>query len=145
LILYLDSSSIVKLYVDEEHSAETRRAAEAADRLAASFIAYVEVKAAFARHRREQRIRTRQYQRLSDEFESDWPEYHALTVTEAVIRAAADLVSTHALSGYDAVHLASALSLAAQTPEDLGLSSWDSQLVRAAEAEGLSLAHEVTP
>lgn len=140
----MDSSSIVKLYVDEEHATETRQTVAASDRVATASIAYVEVKAAFARHRRERRIRTRNLlQRVNNDFDADWPAFVASTTSTDIIQRAAELVAIHPLSGYDAVHLATALSLRSRTPEEVSFSSWDGQLARAAQAEGLSLAHEV--
>ena len=142
----MDSSSIVKLYVEEEHAAETREMMRLADRLASTVIAYVEVKAALARHHRERRIRTRnQFNRINENFEADWPAFLASPVSDAVVISSAALVATHPLNAYDAVHLASALAVHKGTPEDISFSTWDEQLARAARAEGLSLAHEVTP
>lgn len=141
----MDSSSIVKLYVDEEHAGETLQAVEASDRIATASIAYVEVKAAFARRHRERRIRTRnQLRKVNNDFDVDWPAFITSATSTDIIGRAAQLVATHPLSGYDAVHLATALTLRSQTPEDVSFSSWDGQLSRAARAEGLSLAHEVT-
>ena len=144
MILYMDSSSIVKLYVEEEHAKETRGLAQAADRLASTAIAFVEVKAAFARHHRERRIRARsQYQRINEDFDAQWQTFLVHPVTDAVIRHAGTLALAHPLSGYDAVHLASTFAVQTGTPEEVRLSTWDGQLARAARAEGLSLAHEV--
>ena len=140
----MDSSSIVKLYVDEEHTEETREMAQVADRLASTAIAFVEVKAAFARRHRERRIRTRnQYQRINDDFEAQWQAFLVHPVNDAILRHAGALVVANPLSGYDAVHLASTIAVQARTPEEVRLSTWDLQLGRAARAEGLSLAHEV--
>ena len=41
-----------------------------------------------------------------------WQDFHIVEVTEPVIEAAGDLAEDHALRGYDAVHLASALRAA---------------------------------
>lgn len=142
----MDSSSIVKLYVDEEHAMETRDVALAADRLASTAIAFVEVKAAFARRHRERRIRARsQYERMNEDFEAQWQTFLVRPITEPIVRRAGQLVITHPLSGYDAVHLATVFAVQASTPEEVRVSTWDSQLSRAALAEGLSLAHEVSP
>ena len=45
---------------------------------------------------------------------------------------------------HDAVHLATALVVSDSSGEELLISTWDRDLALAAEAEGLSLAHEVT-
>ncbi len=48
MILYLDTSALVKLYVSEEGSEIVRGAVESAGRVATSRIAYAEARAALA-------------------------------------------------------------------------------------------------
>lgn len=145
MILYLDSSSIVKLYVDEDHSNETRQVVATASRVSSTILAYVEVRAALARQRRERRIRTeRSYNQVLDTFLADWRDYHSIPTSDEVVERAGDLAADHALSGYDAVHLASAIRLRRGTAEEVRFSTWDGRLARAARSEGLPLAHEVT-
>jgi predicted nucleic acid-binding protein len=144
LILYVDSSSIVKLYVPEAGSAETNDVVSNADRVATSLLAYAEVRAALARARRDRRIRTvSSYARCKNQFEQDWPTYLQLAASEGLIHSAGDLAERHALSGFDSVHLSAALALSSGTAEEIQVSTWDQRLAAAAIAEGLSLAHEV--
>ena len=49
MILYLDTSALVKLYVREAGSVLVRRATEASEAAATSTVAYAEARAAFAR------------------------------------------------------------------------------------------------
>jgi uncharacterized protein with PIN domain len=51
--LYLDTSALVKLYVDEEGSPFVRSAVERAGVVSTSAITYVEARAAFVRRRHE--------------------------------------------------------------------------------------------
>ncbi|MGH8694308.1 MAG: PIN domain-containing protein [Burkholderiales bacterium] len=53
MILYLDTSALVKLYVREQGSAQVRAHVNKADVIATSVVAYAEARAAFARLRRE--------------------------------------------------------------------------------------------
>ena len=53
MILYLDTSSMVKLFFTEADCDATRACAGAADMLATSQVAYAETMAAFARRHRE--------------------------------------------------------------------------------------------
>jgi predicted nucleic acid-binding protein len=139
VILYLDSSSAVKLYVEEEHSAEVERTVQAADRVSSSRIAYAEIRAAFAAAWRAGRIAEQPYRGLVQAFNGDWRRYIRVSPSEAVIRLAGDLAEKHGLRGYDAVHLASALSIKKLTLEDVSFSSRDQDLSQAASAEGLTL------
>ena len=110
MILYVDSSSIVKLYVDEDGSQEKRRAKTSADFVASSTLAYAEVRAALAVARRGRKIRTEpQFDRSKRDFEADWPSFFRLDVRETEILHSGDLAEQHALSGFDAIHLATML------------------------------------
>ncbi|MEK7696897.1 MAG: type II toxin-antitoxin system VapC family toxin, partial [Pseudomonadota bacterium] len=53
MILYLDTSALVKLYVREAGSGEVKKLARESAALATSIVAYAEVRAAFARLMRE--------------------------------------------------------------------------------------------
>ena len=133
MILYLDTSSLVKLYVDEPGSAEIGRLVEDADIAASSVVAYPEARAALARRRREQSLTVAGHRRAKAALEADWPCVLALDVASAVARSAGDLAERHRLRGFDAVHLASYLAIAREFPdEDVRFSSADKALERAA-------------
>ena len=53
MILYLDTSSLVKLYVDEPGSEDVLRLVDQAELVTTSVVAYAEARAALARRRRE--------------------------------------------------------------------------------------------
>ena len=57
MILYLDTSALVKLYVEEENSSTVEHMVSKARIVATHLIAYVEAQAAFARLQREGVIR----------------------------------------------------------------------------------------
>ncbi|HEX5760985.1 MAG TPA: type II toxin-antitoxin system VapC family toxin [Thermoanaerobaculia bacterium] len=136
MILYLDTSSLVKLYVSEEGSDEVWRLVAEASLVATSVLAYPEARSAFARLRREQAVTAREAERLKADLEQDWPRYLALDVGEPVWRRAGDLAERHALRGFDSLHLASFLSLAsAGLGEAVRFSAFDERLNVAALAE----------
>lgn len=137
--LYLDTSALVKLYVEEEGSVAVREAVVEAETVATSMIAYVEARAAFARRRRERRLSRSGHDRTIRELEADWEHYVALEVTSGLIRKAAELAEAHALRAYDAVHLASAKLLRERVREPILFAAWDSNLLTAARREGLNL------
>lgn len=145
MILYQDADSICKRYLDDEEGIEETRAATAgADVVATSLVSFAEVKGVLVRARRQRRIRSvRQYERVSREFERDWPDYYRITVDEAIAQRAGGLAEQYALTGLDAIQLASALTLRDLVPDTVEISTWDRDLQVAIKAEGLSLAHEV--
>lgn len=133
MILYLDTSSLVKLYVDEAGARAVRAAVEEAEMVATSVVAYAEARAALARRRREKSLTAREHGRARGALDADWPHLLVLEVTEPLARAAGDLAERHRLRGFDAVHLASFLRLGEEfAGEDLRFSAADAALVRAA-------------
>jgi predicted nucleic acid-binding protein len=139
LKLYLDTSALVKLYVEEAGSATVRETVARAEAVATNVVAYVEAFAAFARRRREGRLSRGDYRRTIRDLQSDWDHYLLLEVTSEVIRAAADLTGTYPLRAYDAIHLASAKVLQERLHGPLFFACWDSNLSAGAKREGLSL------
>ena len=53
MILYLDTSALVKLYVEEPNSEEVRSAVDGAVAVAVSEVSYTEARSALARRERE--------------------------------------------------------------------------------------------
>jgi predicted nucleic acid-binding protein len=135
LIGYLDTSSLVKLYVEEEGSALIRELVERAEVVATSVVAYPEARAALARQRREGGLTSAGYDRAKADFERDWPRYLTVEVSEAVYRSAGDLAEKHRLRGFNSLHLASYLSLYRAGARQIRFSAFDDTLNRAARKE----------
>ncbi len=138
MMLYLDTSALVELYVDEPKSDAVKNAVGQADAVATSLLAYTEARAAFARSRREGRFTPQVYRRIVGAFEEDWSRYVAVEVTDALVKVAGLLAESRALRGYDALHLASALSLQNRASMPVSFMAFDRQLMSAAKLEGLS-------
>jgi len=111
MIVYLDTSSLVKLYVEEEGSTDVAVVVKNARVAATSMIAYAEARAAFARRFREGSLTKRAYKTLLLSFEKDWINYLQVKVSQDLIRRAGDLAEKHGLRGFGAIHLSSAISL----------------------------------
>ena len=109
MILYLDTSALIKLYAVEGGRALVERAVEEAGFVATSVVAYAEARAALARKRREGVFSAETYREAVQAFEDDWETFEKPEATEGVARAAGNLAEEHALRGFDAIHLASAL------------------------------------
>jgi predicted nucleic acid-binding protein len=133
VILYLDTSSLVKLYVEEPGSAAVRGMLEEAEIAATSVVAYPEARAALARRRRERSLTVAGHRRAKAALDADWPRMLALDVSASVARAAGDLAERQRLRGFDALHLACYLGMVKEFPgEDVRFSSADRTLERAA-------------
>ena len=137
MMLYLDTSALVKLYVDEPISGELTSAVDEAEAVATSLLAYAELRAAFARARREARLSAQAYRHVVEAFVKDWTRYIAVQVTDRLVKDAGDLAAQRALRGYDALHLASALSLREQVSSSVIFLAFDRELTVAAKREAL--------
>jgi predicted nucleic acid-binding protein len=137
MMLYLDTSALVKLYVEEPMSLELTGAVDGAEAIATSLLAYAEARAAFARARREARVSPHAYRHIVAAFIDDWTRYVAVEVTDRIVKEAGDLAAARALRGYDALHLASALSLREQVSSEVMFLAFDRELMAAAKRETL--------
>ena len=133
MTLYLDTSSLVKLYVEEPGSDDVADLVDAADVVATSVVAYAEARAAFARLRREGGLTPAGLAAIKRAFEADWPSYVALDVSAAIAREAGEFAERFALRGFDALHLASFAEVARLAGvAETRFSSFDDRLNRAA-------------
>lgn len=140
MTLYLDTSSLVKLYVQEEGSEAVQALASQTAVITTSWLAYTEARAAFASKYREGVLTDDEYQPVVAAFEQDWPKYLRLEVSYPILLEAGQLAERLGLRASDAIHLASAIYIAGLPPSwaNLTLSSADEQLLAAAQAEGLA-------
>ena len=134
--LYLDTSALVKLYVEEEGAPVVRNSVAQAELVATAAIAYVEARAAFVRRRHEGGLSTAEYRRIIRDVDSDWARYLVVEVTDSLIRDAARLAEAHRLRAYDAIHLASAAAVHDRLAEPIMFASWDAGLEKVARREG---------
>lgn len=136
MIAYLDTSVLLKLIIEEQGSSEAERIWDAAGHLTAASLVVVEARAALAAADRAQRLTGAQHQAAKRELASLMDALAVVQVTEGLIEQAADLAEKEALRGYDAVHLAAALTVGATL-----MASADSALCEAAEHQGLYVAN----
>jgi predicted nucleic acid-binding protein len=140
MILYLDSSALVKKYVREKDSEAVLDALRLAEVVALSMVGYAEVMAALFRRQRENANALAVLQSVGEQFKRDWRSFAKIELTESVNEQAELLLSRHALRGFDAIHLASALVLAGEVGRsDLTFVCADTRLLEAARREGLGI------
>ena len=133
MIVYLDTSSLVKLYVEESESDHIEHLVGEASLVATSVVAYAEARSALARLCREGSLTAEEHAAAKADLELDWPHFLAIEVTPSIWRSAGDLAEKHALRGFDSLHLASFLCLVeAELGEPVEFSSFDERLNTAA-------------
>ena len=141
MFLYLDTSALVKRYIEEAGSQDVDAVMRDAIGAGTSMITRTEVAAALARAVREGRLSEDGGQEAHQGFRDEWPDFGRVSVTDALAARAGDLAWRYALRGYDAVQLAAAL-LCQETFETLKervlFASFDERLREAAGEAGLS-------
>ena len=135
MTLYLDTSSLVKLYIEESGSDDVRQDLGDSAGGATSAVAYAEARLAFARLRREGKITADVFRSAKQDFDADWPQYLVVEPTIGLCRAAGELAERYRLRGFDSVHLATFLHLAREgAPAETRFSSFDCHLNRSARS-----------
>ena len=133
MTLYLDTSSLVKLYVEEIGSDDVRDLVASASVVVTSIVAYPETRAALARLRRSGDLTPAGASAAKRAFEAQWAAFLTVEVTAAVSREAGELAERYALRGFDALHLASFAETARRAgPAETRFSSFDDRLNKAA-------------
>lgn len=139
MILYLDTSSLVKLYVTEAHSGLVRTWVEKAEIIATCRVAYPEMMSALNRRFKTGDLVKQDYTLLVKTFSEEWKQFAVIDFDELV---AGRLVATYGLRGFDAVHLSAAgLLRASGNAPTVAFSSFDEKLNSAAAAEKFTILH----
>jgi predicted nucleic acid-binding protein len=136
VIAYVDTSSLLKLLIDEDGSDRAELIWNTADVVASAAVVVVEAKAALAAATRGARLTAAQHRAAKGELVARVEELTIVEITEDLIVDAAEVAEREALRGYDAVHLAAALTVGA----DL-VTSADVALCDAAGRRGLAVAN----
>lgn len=136
MITYVDTSSLLKLVIEEEGSDLVEVVWDASGALASVTLIVVEARAALAAAARDARLTSDQHEEAKTQLSGLIEDLHLVEVSEALILRAADLAELEALRGYDAVHLAAALHLEADV-----VASADEALCEAAARNGMHIAN----
>ncbi|MEO6155996.1 MAG: type II toxin-antitoxin system VapC family toxin [Ilumatobacteraceae bacterium] len=136
MITYVDTSTLIKLLIDEVGTAEAAAIWDEADTLVTVRVAHVEARAALAAARRQSRITAAVFRSAIAGLEVLWSQLSVVEVDENLMRLAGDQATTHGLRGYDAVHLAAAHLVGAGV-----FSSADRRLCEAASTSGFHVAN----
>jgi hypothetical protein len=138
VIAYVDASALVKRYVVERHSEETIQLTTTAAVVATSLISRAEVAAVLSKAARSGILSDNAARKARRSFAREWPDLARIPVTEALVARAEGLAWDHALRGYDAVQLASALMWQESVGTDILVATFDAQLWKAAWQVGLN-------
>src|SRR5579872_6997093 len=119
MILYMDTSALVKAYIAEDSSAKVMLAIQHADIIATHLIAYIEAHSAFSRLKREKKINDTEFDTIKTTFVRDWENYFQIENSKNLMQHAVDFSEAFGLRAYDSVHLAAAVLLARQSKQSV--------------------------
>lgn len=143
--VFLDSSALVKFYVQEPGSTAVEELLLRApgESILIAKVTGVEVVAAFKRTERMGALTSDQVDAVVDQFTALWrTECMVIEMDRTIVEAAMRLARRYGLRGYDAIQLACGLvvaQLAATRGDSFSLWSSDAELLSAALAEGLAV------
>jgi predicted nucleic acid-binding protein len=138
MILYLDTSALIKLYIDETSSPKVLQAVSKSEVVATCTLSFVEAHATFARLEREKKLNASDYLHLKKIFAENWKDYLQIENSYPVMQQAADFAESFSLRGYDAMQLAAAHFLLTQQQPVL-FACFDHKLNQAAKILGFLL------
>lgn len=142
MILFCDTSALVKLYIKEEFSDTMCAVAGRARGIAVSRIGWAETMATLARRVREYPTDTGVIETVRANFRANWSNFAIIELTQPLVELAGDYADTFALRGYDGVQLAAARMLQEGTDEVFCFACFDTRLQKAASVLGMqSLSH----
>ncbi len=137
MILYLDTSALVKKYFTESGSADVISLWRNASAIITSSVVYAETVAAFHRKKRETGLDGNVFNPIVSSFRADYQTLTLVEVSRQVNNIVDRTVSLYPLRGFDAIHLASAIIIQTNLSERLLFVCFDQRLLDAARAEGL--------
>lgn len=150
-MLYLDSSALIKRYVQEVGTAKIDKMLQSD--VAAAFtsaLTFAEVHATLGRRAKDKSLSLSQFSSARNKFDSDWTAaFNVVDLQPSVLAIVRNLVDQFTLRGADLVHLASSIWLrdthfAGAIKAELVFVTSDKQLANAAATSGLSVFNPET-
>ena len=140
MIVFFDTSALIKRYLAESGSDAVAELWNNATLAAVSQLMYAEMIATFGRKRREEPTNAAVIDQQQQAFRTDFQTLTRIALDDDVHRRVDDLLARHPLRGADSVHLASATLVRDVLQEQVTFACADAKLVTAARAEGLAVA-----
>jgi uncharacterized protein len=137
MILYLGTSSLAKLYVEEQFSDVVREWIKEAEIVATCRVAYTEMISALELRVEQNHLSKSDYNHIIKRFSQDWPDYAVVDFDEVE---AGRLVKKFGLNRFSAIHLSAAKLIKKGHPDILvSFSSVADKLCKAALTEGFKV------
>ncbi|MHB0877557.1 MAG: type II toxin-antitoxin system VapC family toxin [Anaerolineae bacterium] len=137
---YYDASALVKLYADEPGTGDMLTLASMGGAIITAAVSGAEVSSALRRAVRAGRLLEDDAREDLERFRDDLHRaFQLLPIDRRLATVASDMAWRHSLRGFDAVHLAAALTARVLLGEEITMVTYDRELWWAAKAEGLAV------
>lgn len=138
MILFCDTSALIKLYIVEEGSDALKTQLSSAEAVAVCRIAWAEAHAALSRRAREVPQDALVVEQAKAALATDWPHFVVLEIDQALVERAGEYADTFALRGYDSIQLAAAYETGRISQLPIFFACFDIRLNKAARLLGMS-------
>lgn len=139
MIIYLDTSALLKQYIQESGSEDVIKMLRSADSHGTNLLTYVEMASAITRAVRLKLVQADEAQATWKDFLVDWELQVRLDISGQITKQAATLAWEYGLRGYDAVHFASALAWQHAIDMPVTLATYNRELWVAAQKNGMDV------
>jgi predicted nucleic acid-binding protein len=144
MIIYCDTSALVKRYFQEAGTESVQKIFERAKIITISQIGFIETISAFYRKQRSEPVSSRKFNSLIRNFKKDWESLHTIVLRDQIFVKAEQLIMKYFLRSYDAIHLTSAVIVQSELKTQLHFIASDIHLLKAAQSEGFRILNPET-
>ena len=133
MILFCDTSALMKLLVDEARSEQLRQISTTVDAIGVCRISWAESLAALARLQRENPVNNEDLEQARQQLIQCWQTFTIVEVSQPLVETAGRFADVFALRGYDSVQLAAAHELHVNAEQPVLFACYDRRLNQAAQ------------
>jgi predicted nucleic acid-binding protein len=137
MILFCDTSALLKLYIVEVGSDALKARVQAAEAVAVCRIAWAEACAALARRAREVPQDAAAIEQAKAALAADWPRFVVMEIDQMLVERAGDYADLFALHGYDSIQLAAAFEAGRISQIPICFACFDTRLNKVARLLGM--------
>ncbi len=138
MILFCDTSALLKLYIVEASSEALKARVVEAEAVAVCRVAWAEAYAALSRRAREVPGDAPVIEQAKAALAQDWPRFVVMEVDQALVERAGNYADTFALRGYDSIQLAAAFEAGRIAQSPICFACFDARLNKAADVLGMA-------
>ena len=138
MILFCDTSALLKLYIVEAESDALKVLVQEAEAVAVCRIAWAEAHAALSRRAREVPEDNSLIEQAKAALAYDWPHFVVLEIDQPLVELAGEYADTFALRGYDSIQLAAAFEAGRISQTPIFFACFDTRLNKVAKLLGMA-------